>query len=113
VGGAFHSPLMAPAAEEFGRELAACTFADAQVAVVQNFDARPATAAGEIREKLSKQMPNSGRWCETVEQILGQGVDTFVEIGPGKALAGMVKKIERSAFTYNIYDSLTLRSTIA
>lgn len=112
VGGAFHSPLMASASDEFARELAGYTFADARVPVVQNFDARPSSSADEIKDKLSRQMPNSVRWCESVELMLAQAVDTFVEVGPGKALAGMVKKIDRSARVYNIYDTETLRSTV-
>src|SRR5262249_50555085 len=112
VGGAFHSSLMTAAAEEFSRELVGYTFAEARVPVVQNVDARPATSASEIKDRLGRQMPNSGRWCETGEELRQQGVDTFVEIGPGKALAGMVKKIDRSARVYNIYDTGTLRSTI-
>lgn len=66
-----------------------------------------------MKEKLSRQMPSSVRWCETIEYMLGQGVNTFVEIGPGKALAGMVKKIDRSANVYNVSDAQTLQETLA
>jgi len=113
VGGAFHSPLMAAAAAEFAGELAQYAFADAVMPVVQNVDARGASGAAELKDKLSRQMPSSVRWCETIEYMLGLGVDTFVEIGPGKALAGMVKKIDRSARVFNIYDAESLAATLA
>ncbi|HEY9871377.1 MAG TPA: ACP S-malonyltransferase [Candidatus Obscuribacterales bacterium] len=113
VGGAFHSPLMEAAARSFAQELSRFEFSPARMPVVQNYDALPATSAETIKGKLASQMPSSVRWCESVEFMLGQGVDTFVEIGPGKALAGMVKKIDRSARVYNVYDQESLKSTLA
>ncbi len=112
VGGAFHSPLMDSAAREFSAELTKYLFVDASIPVVQNCDAKVATAAAEIKNKLSKQMPSSVRWCESVEYMLSQGVDTFIEIGPGKALAGMIKKIDRSAKVFNIFDGASLKATL-
>jgi len=112
VGGAFHSPLMQAAAQEFALELKRAQLHDACCQVVQNFDAQPATAAGQIKEKLAKQIESAVRWCATVEYMLAQGVDTFVEIGPGKVLAGTVKKIDRQAKVHNIYDRESLQSTI-
>lgn len=113
VGGAFHSPLMHDAAVEFEQLIIRTEFSDAQFPVIQNFDARPATQGGEMKSKLARQMPNSVRWCETIEYMLSEGVDTFVEIGPGKALSGMVKKIDRKAQVYNISDSQSLTETIS
>lgn len=112
VGGAFHSPLMESAAIEFAQHISKANIKDAVIPVVQNFDAVHATASGALREKLIKQMPNSVRWCDTIEYLLNQGVDTFVEIGPGKALSGMVKKIDRSAKVHNVSDAESLKSTI-
>lgn len=111
VGGAFHSPLMENAATEFAKLLNSLEFGQAKYPVVQNLDAKPASAAQELRDKLSRQMPSAVRWCETIEFMLSQGVDTFVEIGPGKALSGMVKKINRSVQTFNIFDSASLNET--
>lgn len=108
VGGAFHSPLMESAAGEFAQELAKRSFADASIPVIQNVDARPASKAAELSDKLSRQMSSAVRWCDTIECMLAAGVDTFVEIGPGKALAGMIKKINRSSTVYNVYDTQTL-----
>lgn len=113
VGGAFHSPLMAEAASEFARELSAWTLNDARFPVVQNVDAREAQEAGQLKAKLASQMPSSVRWCDSIEYMLARGVDTFVEIGPGKALAGMVKKIDKSAATFNVYDQATLEQTLS
>lgn len=112
VGGAFHSPLMEEAAFEFEKLIGEVDFARAEVPVIQNFDARPAIESDELKSKLARQMPNSVRWCETIEYMLSQGVDTFVEIGPGKALAGMVKKIDRKASVFNVFDSASLTETI-
>jgi len=112
VGGAFHSPLMVAAAEEFAGELRRAKFQDAVCYVVQNYDAQPAKQADQIKAKLSKQIPSAVRWCASVEAMLTQGVDTFVEIGPGKVLTGTVKKIDKSAKFFNIYDAATLKAAI-
>ncbi len=113
VGGAFHSPLMSGAADQFAQELDKWTLAAARFPVVQNVDARPATEAASLKAKLASQMPSSVRWCDTIEYILLQGVNTFIEIGPGKALSGMIKKIDKSATTFNIYDQSTLVQTLS
>ena len=113
VGGAFHSPLMVAAAKEFSNDIGKATCKDAVCYVVQNFDAQSTKEANQIKEKLTKQIESSVRWCATIENMAAQGVDTFVEIGPGKALAGMVKKIDKSAKIFNVYDAVTLRETIA
>ncbi|MBX9719813.1 MAG: hypothetical protein K2X81_00320, partial [Candidatus Obscuribacterales bacterium] len=99
--------------EEFSKELNNWELNDAEFTVVQNYDALGSSAAASLKSKLSKQMPSAVRWCSSIELMLKEGVDTFIEIGPGKALAGMVKKIERSATVFNIYDSETLEKTLA
>jgi len=112
VGGAFHSPLMSAASIEFAGEINKVQFKNASCAVVQNFDAKPSTDPAEIKEKLSRQMESAVRWCPTIEYMLSQGVDTFIEIGPGKVLVGTVKKIDRSAKMFNVSDSTNLKTTI-
>ncbi len=112
VGGAFHSPLMASAAKEFSSVLASCNLSSPSCQIVQNFDARGTQDTNEIRAKLGKQMENPVRWYESVEFMVAQGVDTFVEIGPGSVLAGLVKKIDKNARTFNVSDSTTLQSTV-
>ena len=112
VGGAFHSPLMKAAADEFESLVKTIDIHDAAFSVVQNVDAKPETKGAALKVKLSRQMPSSVRWCETIEYMLSQGVDTFVEIGPGKALSGMVKKIDRQAKVFNVSDAQTLEETL-
>ncbi len=112
VGGAFHSPLMAAASIEFGSEIEKVQFKDATYSVVQNFDAKPSISASEIKEKLGRQMESPVRWCATIEYMLSQGVDTFIEIGPGKVLVGTVKKIDRSAKLFNVSEPGNLKATI-
>jgi len=112
VGGAFHSPLMAAASIDFASEINAVQFKNASCDVVQNFDAQPSKDAAAIKEKLSRQMESAVRWCPTVEYMLSQGVDTFIEIGPGKVLVGTVKKIDRSAKLFNVSDAASLKKTI-
>ena len=113
VGGAFHSPLMEEASTKFNALIAQTDFADARVPIVQNYTVQPSTSGSAIKDALSKQMRNSVRWCESIEYMLAQGVDCFIEIGPGKALSGMVKKIDRSAKTFNIEDRASLAETLA
>jgi [acyl-carrier-protein] S-malonyltransferase len=112
VGGAFHSPLMAAASLDFAREIEKAHFNNASCAVVQNFDAKPTTDAAEIKEKLARQMESAVRWCPTIEYMLSQGVDTFIEIGPGKVLVGTVKKIDRSAKLFSVSDSTNIKATM-
>lgn len=104
VGGAFHSPLMQTASDSFNQLIDSFDFKDAKYPVIQNFSAQPTTAGNVIKESLKKQMRNSVRWCETIEYMLAQGVSQFVEIGPGKALTGMVKRIDKSAQLFNVED---------
>ncbi len=113
VGGAFHSPLMSSAAREFAQALAACKFNDATCSVVQNYDAQESRHADVMKEKLSKQMESPVRWTATIELLAAHGVETIVEIGPGKVLAGLVKKIDRSIKILNVSDSESLHATIA
>jgi [acyl-carrier-protein] S-malonyltransferase len=113
VGGAFHSPLMSGAAKEFSQALENCQFADSTCGVVQNFDAQVSQQASELKAKLAKQMESPVRWTATIEYLVAQGVDTIVEIGPGKVLAGLIKKIDRSVTVYNVSDSESLKATIA
>jgi [acyl-carrier-protein] S-malonyltransferase len=112
VGGAFHSPLMQGAADKFKVTLDQVAIENPSCPVVQNFDGQPSTTADQLRSKLSKQMANAVRWCASVEHMIAQGVDTFVEIGPGKVLVGTVKKIDKAPKLFNVYDAQTLQATI-
>ncbi len=113
VGGAFHSPLMATAAREFELELSHYDFKNAHYPVVQNVDACYETDGNLLRKKLAAQMPSAVRWYETIELMVKAGVDTFVEIGPGKALTGMVKRIHKGAALINVFDEESLQKALS
>jgi [acyl-carrier-protein] S-malonyltransferase len=96
VSGPFHSSLMQPAADRLAGELAKAEFRDAEVPVVANVNALPVTSGAEIRELLVRQVVSPVLWEETVRWLIGQGVGTFVEIGSGTVLAGLIRKIDKS-----------------
>ncbi len=108
VSGAFHSELMKGASEEFAKYLADFSLNDAQVPVLTNVDANITTSAADFRLKMPQQIYSSVYWTQSVQKMIEQGVDTFVEIGPGKVLAGLVKKINADVKVYNIYDKTSL-----
>jgi len=112
VGGAFHSSLMQSASDQFEKEIDACQFSNAKFPVFQNYTAEAAGDSDQIKASLSKQMRNSVRWYETIEHMIAQGVNHFIEIGPGKALSGMVKKIDKSVQFSNIEDMASLQATL-
>lgn len=96
VSGPFHSSLMQPAADKLAEALAQAEFLDASVPVVANVHARPVTSGAELRELLVKQVVSPVQWEDTIAYLIGEGVDTFVEIGSGTVLAGLIKKIDKS-----------------
>jgi [acyl-carrier-protein] S-malonyltransferase len=96
VSGPFHSSLMKPAAERLGATLAQLALADASVPVVANVLAAEVTSAEQIRGLLVEQVYSPVLWEDSVRYLIGQGVDTFVEIGSGTVLAGLIKKIDKS-----------------
>ena len=102
VGGAFHSPLMQGPAEEFSKLIDEMNFNDASIPVVQNTSASPVTAADELKANLKKQMTGSVRWTETVKFFFDNEVTEVFEVGPGKVLAGLVKKQDRRFPVKNI-----------
>lgn len=112
VSGPFHSSLMKPAAEKLRDTLETVSFSDAKVPVIANVTAKPVTDSQDIQNKLVEQLYSPVRWEETVETLLAEGVDTFVEIGPGKVLSGLVKKVNRRATVYAVNDLTSLKSTI-
>ncbi len=92
VGGAFHSPLMAPAADIFRSSLSAAPVRDTTIPVIANATAEPVTSAEELRELLARQLTGPVRWTESVRRLAEMGVDTFVEVGPGTVLSGLIKR---------------------
>ncbi|MFP3124106.1 ACP S-malonyltransferase [Ectobacillus funiculus] len=113
VSGPFHSSLMKPAAEKFRAVLDGIEMHDASIPVVANVTADVITNKEEIKEKLVEQLYSPVLWYPAIERMAELGVDTVVEIGPGKVLAGLMKSIAPSVQTYAIYDEETLQSTIS
>lgn len=113
VGGAFHSPLMTPAAEEFKGFLKNYTFKDAIFTVVTNTDAME-TIKGELfQQKLGEQIDHSVRWTQSMDiMVAQQEIETVIEFGPGKVLTGMFKKTSPEVNVYNVYDMASLQSTV-
>lgn len=93
VGGAFHSPLMAPAAERLAKAIEDTAFKTPLCPVYQNVDALPATDPEQIKSNLLKQLTSPVRWAQTVENMIADGATSFTEVGPGTVLAGLIKKI--------------------
>lgn len=113
VSGAFHSELMHDAGEEFGKFAATLDIKDTEIPVITNVDAAPTQSAEELRSKMSKQIYSSVQWVKTIGEMLKAGVDTFIEIGEGKVLAGLNKKMcPETVRTFNVYDKQSLEATI-
>ena len=102
VSGPFHSPLLVPAGEELAKELETVTLHPLDIPYVTNVTAEKVEDIGETRELLTKQVSSPVRWMQSMEAMIREGVDIFVEIGPGKTLAGFMKKISRDVKVYNI-----------
>ncbi|MCL6585750.1 MAG: ACP S-malonyltransferase [Anoxybacillus sp.] len=113
VSGPFHSSLMKPAAGKLADVLATMTINDAAIPVIANVTAKPMTEKETIQRLLIEQLYSPVRWEQSVENMMELGVDTFIEIGPGKVLAGLVKKVNRNVTVYSIYDAASLEATIA
>ncbi|MBK9638058.1 MAG: ACP S-malonyltransferase [Bacteroidetes bacterium] len=97
VGGAFHSPLMEPARERLAAAIESTTFNKPSCPVYQNATATPQTDITEIRKNLIAQLTAPVKWTQSVEHMLADGANTFTEVGPGKVLQGLVKKINKEA----------------
>lgn len=113
VSGPFHSSLMKPAAERFEAILDSISVKNAGIPVIANVTAEPMSDASEIKNRLIEQLYSPVLWEDSVRKMLELGVDTFIEIGPGKVLSGLVKKVDRSARTFAIYDEETCAAAVA
>ncbi len=112
VSGPFHSSLMKPAAERLEGVLASVTLNDAAVPVIANVTAKPVTSADEIRKLLAEQVYSPVLWEDSVRYLIEQGVDTFVEIGSGTVLAGLIKKIDKSVNIISINSLESLKAAV-
>ncbi|MDP2654727.1 MAG: ACP S-malonyltransferase [Candidatus Omnitrophota bacterium] len=102
VSGAFHSSLMKPAAEKFVDVLETVAIRPSTVSAVSNVDGRSSQDPEVIRRKLAEQITSSVQWVETIQHIASQGVTDFIEIGPGKVLAGLIKRTDPTLRVFNI-----------
>jgi [acyl-carrier-protein] S-malonyltransferase len=110
VSAPFHCALMKPAQERLAPDLEQTPFRDLQIPLVNNVAAREVRTAGEAREGLKEQVPNPVRWEESIRYLAGQGVDLFIEVGPGKVLSGLLRSIDRALQGCNVEDAKSLEA---
>lgn len=107
-----HTPLMQKAADRLAPEVAAVKWADLKMPLVNNAEAKPLRTAVEVQASLIRQLPSSVLWEDSVKTMAGMGVKTFIEVGPGTVLTGLVKRILPGAVTLNVNDPTSLETTL-
>jgi len=110
VSGAFHSPLMQPAVEGMKKALEITQFHDPNVPIISNVNAKPLSNKTQFKDELLRQLTSSVQWQKSVEFMLSQGIKSYLEIGSGKVLAGLGRRISRDIETINLSDSNTIKS---
>jgi [acyl-carrier-protein] S-malonyltransferase len=113
VSAPFHCALMMPAEERLSVDLDQCSFSDFSCPVVTNVDAQPIRTGAEARSALKRQISRPVRWQETIERLLDEGVRTFVEVGPGKVLLGLIRSIDRSVRMLNAEDEKSVENVLS
>jgi [acyl-carrier-protein] S-malonyltransferase len=108
-----HTPLMQRAADRLANDLAAISWSDLRMPLINNAEARPIMKAGEIQASLVRQLPSSVLWEDSVRTMAAMGVKTFVEIGPGTVLSGLIRRIVPEAVTMTVNDPKSLETTRA
>ena len=111
VSAPFHCALMKPAQERLAEDLERLSFNEPSTPIVTNVDARATRAPDELRDALIRQVSAPVRWVESMQLLVQQGVDTFVEAGPGKVLTGLMRQINRDVKTLNVEDAASLEAT--
>lgn len=106
-----HTPLMQNAADRLAKELAAITWSDLRMPLINNAEAKPIMKAGDIPASLVRQLPSSVLWEDSVARMASMGIKTFVEVGPGTVLTGLVRRIVPDAVTLNVHDPKSLTAT--
>ena len=112
VSGPFHSELMRPSSDKLAATLSAISLSDPQIPVIGNVMAKELADVSAIQQELIEQVYSAVQWEASVREMIAQGVDVFIECGPGKVLSGLVKKIDRSVATYCVYDEASLEAVI-
>lgn len=105
VSGAFHTNYMQQAADSLGKIMTTIPFAEPQIPIVANTTASEITTADMVKKELMDQLCNSVQWQRTIEYMIDNGVSTFIEIGPGRVISGLIKRINRNVTTINICDA--------
>jgi len=113
VSAPFHCALMQPAQDRLARDLDALEIADPRVSLVNNADARAVRSAALVRDGLKRQVTAPVRWVETIEKLRSLGVDRFVELGPGRVLSGLIKRIDRAIQVFHVEDPASLEKAEA
>src|SRR5216684_2729419 len=113
VGGAFHSPVMQPAAGELAQMIATTPIQDASIPIIGNIHAVPLTQTDALREELAQQIASPVQWTRTIEYMASAGVTVFIEIGPGQALTGMVKRIIKGVTTISMSNAADIARAAA
>jgi [acyl-carrier-protein] S-malonyltransferase len=111
VSAPFHCALMLPAQERLAADLEGLSLDDLRIPLVSNVDAAEVREAADARDSLIRQVSSPVRWQESVELLISKGIDTFVEVGPGKVLSGLMRQINREVRSLNVEDTATLKST--
>ncbi len=111
VSAPFHSELMRPAQERLEKDLRATQFGDLKIPLVTNVDAGIITTGAQAREALIRQVTLPVRWEESIRELIEEGAATFVEVGPGRVLSGLLRQIDRSVHTLNVEDPKSLQAT--
>ncbi len=112
VSAPFHSALMMPMQQRLEKDLRDTEFSNLQLPLVTNVDADTTTSGNEAREALVRQVSMPVRWEESVRLLIDEGVNTFVEVGPGRVLTGLLRQIERSVAALNVEDEKSLAATV-
>lgn len=107
-----HTPLMQKAADRLAKDLTAIKWSDLQIPLVNNAEAKQILKAADIQPSLVRQLPSSVLWEDSVKVMAGMGVKTFVEVGPGSVLTGLIKRIVPDAVTLNVNDPKSLDATL-
>ena len=112
VSAPFHCSLMKPAQERLAHDLQVLTFSIPKLPVICNVDAAAVTAADVAREAMARQVTGSVKWNQSMQWLITQRVQTFIEVGPGKVLCGLMRQIDRSKKCLNVEDEASLRKTL-
>ncbi|WP_414840174.1 ACP S-malonyltransferase [Carnobacterium sp. TMP28] len=112
VSGPFHTSLLTPAAEQLAKEIEQITISEPTLTIISNTTAKEFSSKEEIAEIMVKQVMSPVYWEDSVRKMIDLGVDTFIEVGPGKTLSSFIKKIDKSVLTMNVENKKTLEKTL-